>query len=384
MRKLYKLKKDYSIIVQSEIIEYPNPDYIYLPIYENFNVLVKQNEKICKGQVVIENNLNKVLSPVSGSVLGVKIMSADGKNTNVLVIKNDFEEKEKKKREFKTIKYSKEEIVSLLYEFYFNKLASDLETRKIKNLVINGIEDEPYIYNKSFLLKNYEKEILEITDLIASQFKINNSMIAIKSNDSKCIESYLNKIGTYPNISLSLVPDYYLLGKEPFLLEHLGLNDKETLIIDVEVLFDIYEALFLQRNNYKTLITISGPTLSKSVVIRLTKGTLLEDAIINNIKVKDLDPVYVLNGPMTGKKCDIKREVITENTKGVYIAIDENIKEEKCLNCGLCLRVCPVKINPKKCLDKKRKSAKCLDCGLCSYICPSNINLRKVLKGENE
>ena len=232
------------MIVQSEIIDYPNPDYVYLPINENYNILVKENEKVGKGQIVIENNLHKVLSPVSGVVAGVKQMSVDGKKCNCLVIKNDFEEKEKRKKLLKNIKYTKEEIVSLLYEFYFNNIANVLETKKIKNLVINGLEDEPYIYNKSFILKNYEKEILEITDLLATQFKIDQAKIIIKSNDSKSIESYLNKIGTYPNIKLSLVPDYYLLGKNPFLLEFLSLDQNETLVIDVNVIIQIYDALF--------------------------------------------------------------------------------------------------------------------------------------------
>ena len=46
--------------------------------------------------------------------------------------------------------------------------------------------------------------------------------------------------------------------------------------------------------------------------------------------------------------------------------------EEKCINCGLCYRVCPIGINPLK------KNNKCIKCGLCNYVCPSKINCLKV------
>ena len=60
-------------------------------------------------------------------------------------------------------------------------------------------------------------------------------------------------------------------------------------------------------------------------------------------------------------------------------------KEGKCLNCGECINICPVHLNPllfsnEKYLKKAQKE--CLKCGLCSYICPVYINFNKFLKGE--
>ena len=75
-------------------------------------------------------------------------------------------------------------------------------------------------------------------------------------------------------------------------------------------------------------------------------------------------------------------EIIDNNTEAIFIMKKENIKEEKCLYCGACLEVCPMKIDPKRLMDHKLTSKKCIDCGLCSYVCPSFINLRKYLKGD--
>ena len=87
---------------------------------------------------------------------------------------------------------------------------------------------------------------------------------------------------------------------------------------------------------------------------------------------------------MTGEKANINDVVISNNTIGVII-MDKTIdKASECNNCGLCYKICPVKVNPKRVMDTKKISKNCLDCGLCTYICPCHINLRKYLRGEHE
>ena len=384
MRKLIKLKKDISIVFNTQITEFLNPDVIYLPIKKNYKLLVKGNEVVLKGQVVIENNLNKVISPISGVAVKIDKKNIDGVLTNCLVIENDFKEKNKNYIRKKEIKYDKEIIISKLYEYYFKYIASILETKKINNLVISGIEDEPYIANNVYVVSKYSKEILEMADILSSAFKIENTLIAMKSNDTRNVETYLSKIGTYPNICLTLVDDKYLLGKSYFLLEYLDLKELDTLVIDARTFLDMYNALKYNKCTFETFITISGPSVSRSQVIKVKIGTLIKDAIENSIKVKGKDNVFILNGLMTGQECDINETVVTRNTLGVVIIPKEEIKESKCINCGLCFKVCPVKVNPKKVMDSHKISNNCIDCGLCTYICPSHINLRRFLRGEYE
>ena len=47
----------------------------------------------------------------------------------------------------------------MLYEYNLDEIANIFETKQIKNLVISGMEDEPYIENNSFILKKYLKEL---------------------------------------------------------------------------------------------------------------------------------------------------------------------------------------------------------------------------------
>ena len=97
-----------------------------------------------------------------------------------------------------------------------------------------------------------------------------------------------------------------------------------------------------------------------------------------------LNVKYILNGLMKGHECDISNTIVTNQTIGLNIIHNINIKEYDCNSCGLCYRICPVKVNPKKIMDKKVLSKNCIDCGLCSYICPCYINLRRFLRSTNE
>lgn len=382
MRKLISLKKDISIIFNSQITEFLNPDYVYIPIKKNYKSLVKPGEEILKGQIILENNLNKVMSPVSGKVIRTCKRVTNDTLENCIEIANDFKEKLKTYSRKKELKIEKDVIVSKLYEYYFKYIASILETKKINNLIVNGIDDEPYIANNAYVVNHFVKEILSLADMLSSAFEIQNTLIAMKSNDTKNIEAYLSKIGTYPNISLTLVDDKYLLGKPYFLMEHLNLKELDTLVIDARTFLEMYEALKYNKYPLETYITISGPSVKRSQVIKVKIGSLINDIIQNNIKINGKDNIYILNGLMSGNECDINKVIVTKNTLGVVIIPNVCIKEKECINCGLCFKICPVKVNPKKIMETRKISNNCLDCGLCSYICPSHINLRKFLKGE--
>lgn len=384
MRKLIKLQKDNNIAYNSTITEFLDPEFVYIPIKNNYQKLVKPSDRVLMGQIVLENNLNKVISPVSGVVVGIEKKNVDGIIQPVLVIQNDYKELEKRKTKTKVTKYNPDSIINTLYDFHFKYIASVLESKRIRNLVISSVEDEPYILTEAFILKKYTKEVLEIADILSSTFNIHNTMTVIESKNTKVIETFLSKIGTYPDVTLNLVEDKYLLGKEFFLLEHLGLNESDTLFIDVKTAYKMYNAIKNNKHTYESFITVAGSSLQKSMVLKVKEGTSVEEIINRKIKIKNKDSLYVLNGLMTGQECDITNTIIGPNTKGVIVIPNEKVEQYPCIRCGLCYKMCPVKVNPKKVMDTKRISRNCIDCGLCTYLCPSNINLRKFLRGEHE
>lgn len=379
MRKLIKLDRIYDIKFASKIFSFMDPDHIYVPIEDGYELIKKQNSKVLKNEAILENKLKKIKSSISGKIIGTTNLICDEALKECIVIENNYEENTKEtKNKIKSV--TTEDIISTLTSLNFDDYLNIIRTRKISNIVVNGLEDEPYIENNPYILQFYANEILKMTDVFSDTFKIKNSYIAIKSNDTENINLFLSKIGTYTNINLSLIEDKYLLGTNFFLLENMGLSEN-SLVISAKDMLSIYNGLVYNDFKDNTFITIASPFLEKSFVVNVKIGTLLSD-VFQKLNIDIKDALYIYNGLMTGYEIDYKKCVVTNNTKAVLIIPNENEEAKKCNLCGMCYKICPVKVNPKNVMDTGKKSKNCIDCGLCTYICPCKINLRKYLRGQ--
>lgn len=379
MRKLIKLDRIYDIKFASKIFSFMDPDHIYVPIEDGYELIKKQNSKVLKNEAILENKLKKIKSSISGKIIGTTNLICDEALKECIVIENNYEENTKEtKNKIKSV--TTEDIISTLISLNFDDYLNIIRTRKISNIVVNGLEDEPYIENNPYILQFYANEILKMTDAFSDTFKIKNSYIAIKSNDTENINLFLSKIGTYTNINLSLIEDKYLLGTNFFLLENMGLSEN-SLVISAKDMLSIYNGLVYNDFKDNTFITIASPFLEKSYVVNVKIGTLLSD-VFQKLNIDIKDALYIYNGLMTGYEIDYKKCVVTNNTKAVLIIPNENEEAKKCNLCGMCYKICPVKVNPKNVMDTGKKSKNCIDCGLCTYICPCKINLRKYLRGQ--
>ena len=109
-------------------------------------------------------------------------------------------------------------------------------------------------------------------------------------------------------------------------------------------------------------------------------GTNIMD-ILKEYNIKDYKNV-IINGLLNGKILKNPNFIIDKNIRSIFINTYKKYDDVECINCGLCLNICPININPKYMYfnsDKKSKGYKreCIKCGMCSYICPSKIDLYK-------
>ena len=361
-----------NIVPNKNIVYFLNPDYLYIPIKKS-NMLVRQNEGVYKNQII---DKTIVSSPVSGMAVGLSTCNVLGKRQSTLVIANDFRELEG------SSKGRKKEItvanILKVLEVMDKKLLEKFKSNRVyNNIVIKVINDNPYVYNKVYLLKEKLMEVLNLVERLSLLYKSEQSVLVIKNNDSFVIDDCLNTIGSYPGITLTLVNDEYLLEQDDILKEKLNLKDN-ILFLDIE---DIIKLNDLLNNNISTtkLITISGDAIKESKVFRVKKYTLLKDVMDKYIDINTNNYEITVNGLMTGFRINEGDNlVIDENIDSINIMHKNNNKSSACIRCGKCIDVCPKGVNPIT-LENKEK---CIDCGLCSYVCPSFINLRKKLKGE--
>ncbi len=377
MTKLIELNTDSNLLVSSKILTFDKPDYVYIPIKTN-KILVKQNTKVEIGTILMEDNNIKITSPISGTIKAIKkVMTINGEE-NAIEIQNDFEEKSEKtptsKRNLKNISTTK--ITNILKEY-------QIDLTKTSNLILNCLDDEPYVLTENFYLFLYYEGFLELLDKISRTYNISNITICVKSSSSENISKIMSYLGMYPNINLNIIPDLYLISKDKYLLEHLNLNNKDTTIIKASTFYNIYNLIKKNKSNTDKLITISGNGVSNPSIVKTKMGAKVIDILNNLINV--LPNTEYLTGLMSGHYVDIADLIITNDLNSILIMKPKKyLKTTKCLKCGACLDVCPVNINPLLLSDatyyEKVKDI-CLKCGLCSYICPAHINFNE--KGDN-
>lgn len=372
MEKLIELNTDPNILVSSKILNNKNPEYIYIPILPNSKALVNISTKVKIGTPVLATSNSIYTSPISGEVSAVKKVNTINSEIDTIAIKNDFKEVTAKDTKIKkNILNIKKEVIDKALALF------KIDLKNKKNLILNCIDDEPYTLTESYhLFLNYI-EFLEVLDKLADIYKLNIS-IAVKSSSNYSINELMNYLGMYPNIKLEIMPNLYLLGKDEFLLKYLGLNTAETKIINASAFYHLSNFLKKGRLKSDTLITISGNNVKNPSIIKTKIGSDVKTAL-KDIKIISKDYTCIGNGLMSGKIISLDNLIITEDLTSILIMKEEKKekKEGKCLNCGACINICPVGINPTLLDNEKyyeKVKNKCLKCSLCSYICPVYIN----------
>ena len=376
MKKLLTLSKDQRIKVSSKIESYLFPKFIYLNVEENTKFMI-QKRNIKKGEKIFCQDHKTILSPVSGTIEG--IIEKEGKY--YLKIENDFKEDDS----YNGVKEYTTKALKLNFSTILEETGMD--TTRFKNkqrMILNGIEDEPYLVTKTTLHKSYAKEILSTLDLLASAFSMKTIQICLKENDRESIEAFSSEIGTYPNITLEILGDMYPIGEDNILKNYLKLKE-ETYIISTEEVLNIYEEGLKKRSKDIVFVTFTGDAIKNPMVVKVKIGTPLKDIIKDLLEMKKCSYDILLNGLMRGTKIQ-EEAIIDEKTRAIYFMKTKERKESFCISCGKCIEVCPFHCNPYRAFLKNEPviDPKCVSCGLCTFICPSNIKLEHYIKGEEK
>ncbi len=382
------IKESKNMSVDGSVIDFLNPDYIYLPIKEGFSINVKSNTEIYKEDVLLKSENKLVYSPISGKVLGkTSSMNDQDEAISCVVVENDFREKLKKKKSAEKYinEYTLEDTLNLIRKY--NACDQTINT-KAKTLLINGIDSDPFEKTYSNIINSYSSKILEAIDALSNILGVDTTILAINNHDTNNVINLSNNIGTYPNITLKLVPDIYPLSFQDILIKNV-LTKKQIsagiTYLTVEDVYNIYNVLKRKKPITEKLVTISGNAIESPVVVNVKIGTSLSDIIKNCCHIINKNYYVVVNGLIAGKTLKSLNNIVTSKTRSIFLNTIDKTPERECINCGLCNKKCPVGLNPKYLKEHSNADrSKCINCGLCSYICPSKINFKPYLGGSNE
>jgi len=132
----------------------------------------------------------------------------------------------------------------------------------------------------------------------------------------------------------------------------------------------------------------------KTTNLKARIGTPIRDLLQTcNVTLNDRDRL-ILGGPMRGAATYSQDLPVESGTDGIVVQADAQsaqVTDYPCINCGECVRVCPMKI-PVNMLVRFLEARLyeeaaalydlhcCIECGLCAYVCVSRIPIFQYIK----
>lgn len=286
------------------------------------------------------------------------------------------------------------------------------EPEKIRYIIANGAECEPYITCDDQLMRTNAAEIVGGLELILRLFPNAVGIIGIENNKPEAIASMQAACAGKEKISVWPLQTKYPQGGERSLIsvvtgKHLKLGmlpaDAGCVVDNVATIRAIYRAVCFNEPLMERTVTITGESIAQPGNFWVKIGTPVSELIAACGGYKEgMEPKKILSGgPMMGiAMCTTEVPICKNNNAVTALPTDEVERAEQdmtaCLRCGRCNRVCPLGLSPQlmqvaaqrkdyERYEKRLYGLECIACGCCTFGCPAKrplMQLFKVTKAE--
>ncbi|MGI6727288.1 MAG: electron transport complex subunit RsxC [Anaerovoracaceae bacterium] len=268
---------------------------------------------------------------------------------------------------------------------------------EVDTLIINGAECEPYITSDF-------RTMMEDTDYVINGIKttmkylnIKRCVIGIESNKAPAIEKFRSLLKDSPEIEVLELRSLYPQGAERVLIyEATGrMLPLGKLPADVGVIVSNITSIAILEKYLQTgmplvskRITVDGTAIRTPKNVEALLGTPINEIIGFCGGYKKVPRKILMGGPMMGRAIFDDSMALVKNNNAI-LAFDEEWaelpNETACINCGRCVKACPLSLMPttlSKAYERKDidllnnlKINLCMECGCCSYVCPAKKQL---------
>jgi len=98
----------------------------------------------------------------------------------------------------------------------------------------------------------------------------------------------------------------------------------------------------------------------------------------------------IIGGPMMGTSIAGTDFPVTKSVNCILLKRSKARVEQNCINCGRCVRICPMGLMPLVYVRNVKKDSvevcreyyidNCIECGSCAYVCPAGIPIVGYIK----
>lgn len=273
---------------------------------------------------------------------------------------------------------------------------------RIKTLIINGAECEPYITADDRLMQEHSDELLVGCDILNHILRPESIIIGIEDNKPDAIKAIKQSLRCHEklNIVIRIIPTKYPSGGAKQLTKILtGLevphggrsSDIGVLMQNVATVFAIKRAVINGEPLLERIVTLTGNSIENPGNVWALLGTPVSELFNQFGYQKQQQEIVIMGGPLMGFALSDLSVPVTKMSNCIIAPSSDEISqpeaEQACIRCTQCADTCPAGLLPQqlywfsrgKEYDKARNYNlfDCIECGACAYVCPSNIPLVK-------
>ena len=401
----------------------PLPQKVYIPLVQHIGApceaKVEIGQKVKKGELLADSQAfvsAPVHASLSGSVIEIKnYPHAGGKQVQTIIIESDgLDEWGKEPQNGQNpLKLSPDEIKQKIRQagivglggaaFPSHVKLSPPKEKKIDAVILNGVECEPYLTADHQLMMEKSTDIVKGLQIIMRALGVKQGYIGIEANKPDAVQAMQEATKEDSHIEVVGLKVKYPQGAEKQLIKAVldrevppppGLPmDVGAVIQNVGTAYAIYEALSSGKPLIERVVTITGKGVKDPKNLSLRIGTLFSEVIDYCGGLTGEVGKILMGGPMMGLAQYTTQVPVIKGTSGILIlpkGESPPTKAGRCINCGMCVRACPMKLIPsilgtyceRDLLDEAEEAQvlNCIECGSCVYVCPAKRHLVQIIK----
>ena len=264
---------------------------------------------------------------------------------------------------------------------------SEVRAAEISLLVINALEDQPYVSSDHRTLVEHGEDVLFGLAILARAIGASETALVV---DQRRTDDYAHVLAPAEGHGVQLIalPPKYPSGAEAILLKMLTgvevplgrrAGDVGAAVIDPTTALAAARWVLRGKRTLTRILTLAGQQVLHPANLLAPVGTLCGELC----QVTSVPLTH--GGPMTGLQCP-PGAVVTPATNAVLgLAAPAPAVPGPCIRCGWCTDHCPARLNVAALNDAfelveldvagRAGASACVDCGVCSYICPARLPL---------
>ena len=399
---------------EKETVVFPEPDMVVIPMSQHIGApckpLVKKGDLVTVGQKIGDNQglCVPVHASVSGKVKAVENRPhTNGSNVMSVVIENDHKstlcEDIKPRTQEEVDALTKEELIGIIREAGIVGMGGatfpthvKLNGQGVNTVIVNAGECEPYITSDDRICREQPDKVIGGLKLVMKIFGLTEGHIGIEDNKPEAAKALNMRLCKEDGITVDVLPAKYPQGAEKQLIYAVTGREVPSgalpaavgcAVFNAATVKAIYDAVYDGMPLIKRIVTVSGDVLMSPKNLLVPIGTSF-DALIEACGFKEAPYKVLSGGPMMGAA---QYDLSVSTIKGVNAvtvlgkANKFDVKDARCLRCGKCIEVCPMKLMPVlmyKAMQsgdiqemKDNNVMDCIECGSCTYTCPAGVHL---------